>query len=154
MILLLLSLACAHDRPSEIRFEPGEAKALFQGFSANEDLPELPPSKAFSARRACPQLSKARYTPGEESFGMLQVWGDGVERVQVLAALSGGLVGEAPPHHEEDGSVRFAVGCRSCELILGQRVEGIPVGCQGPGHSIYLQRGKLVSLPKELQGEE
>ncbi|MCB9797412.1 MAG: hypothetical protein H6741_32380 [Alphaproteobacteria bacterium] len=154
MHLLLMLLACGRSGPSELRIDEAEVKGLYYGFSANKDLPELSPEDAFKARGACPRITRALYTPGEDSFGTVQLWGEGLDRAQALAALRGGLLGEAPPHAEDDGSVRFALNCRSCELILGMRVEGVPVGCRGPGHSLYLERGKLVAVPEALTDPE
>lgn len=127
------------------RFDEAEVKTLFFGFRGAAPDAGLPPNQAFAAKALCPRITRARFKAGADQMGILQLWGENLERAQLIAGVSDGQLGEAPPHRESDGSVRFALGCRTCEGVLGFQLEGVKVGCRGPGYSVRLVDGVLVS---------
>ena len=97
-----------------------------------------------AARAACPRVNAASLSEAQGQLGLVSLRGDGLERVETVAALvDGRLLGEAIVHHEADGSLRFAVGCPACELVLGVRHPVGLVGCQGPGLSLTRSGGQL-----------
>ncbi|MCB9759899.1 MAG: hypothetical protein H6739_08700 [Alphaproteobacteria bacterium] len=155
LVLAALSItpltACRNNRPSELTPANPQVEALFYGFKDQDPAVVLPPKTAFAVRETCPRITKARYQPGEGMMGTLTLWGVSLERAGWLSAHEGGPVGDAPPHLEKDGSLRFALGCRTCELVLGMQVEGVKVGCLGPGYSLNLERGRLVRSPTPQQ---
>lgn len=151
-LLLLAALSgCRDNEPSELRFGEPRVVGLYYTFR-DQPRAELPAELAFTVRKACPRVDRARYEPGEGEMGTLTVWGQGLDRVSRLAASRSGPLGEAPPHAELDGSLRFAVGCRECELVMGMKVAGVMVGCRGPGYSLRLMDGRLVSEWEEPLG--
>lgn len=143
LLALALLGGCRYSKPSELQFTEPRVVGLSYAFRGQDQV-ELPAEKAFAVRKACPVLERARYEPGEGDMGTVTVWGQGLGRVSRLAASRSGPIGESPPHAQADGSVRFAVGCRECELVLGLVVEGVSVGCRGPGYSLRLMSGQLV----------
>lgn len=144
LLAMALLGACRYNKPTEMSFTEPRVVGLYYGFRGQEHT-ELPAERAFTVRAACPRIERARYEPGEGELGTLSVWGVGLDRVSRLAAARVGPLGESPPHAEADGSLRFAVGCRECELVMGMKVEGVMVGCRGPGYSLRLMSGQLVS---------
>ncbi|MEY3212625.1 MAG: hypothetical protein RIT28_3106 [Pseudomonadota bacterium] len=99
---------------------------------------------AAAARAACPKVNAASLSEAQGQLGLVTVRGEGLAQVETVAALvEGQLIGEAIVHHEADGSLRFAVGCPECELVLGVRHPGGLVGCQGPGRSLTRSGGQL-----------
>ena len=148
-LFVALGVACGADSspsPSSLDFTVFEVDRLTTRMS--EDLEEriLEPERAFLLRTTCPRIERAVYTPEKTGkMGVLQVWGQGVEEAWGLVAWpKSAPVGRSQPKEEEDGSRRFAVGCRDCVLLLGMEASGMPFGCIGPGHSLKIAAGKLV----------
>jgi len=145
----LLVLGCGKsgsETVSEQSFTSFQVDSLTTRFLEQDKELPLDAKVAFSLRAYCPKIRKARYTPqaGTE-MGTLQVWGEDLDRVWgVVGRSTGGQLGQAKSKNEADGSQRFALGCRDCQIVLGMLVEGKNVGCVGPGHSLQLQHGKLV----------
>lgn len=125
----LAACRCAEAPPPEAR--------LFTGFRETPAGRALDAEAAAAARAACPRLTAAALSEAQGQLGLVSLRGEGLARVETVAALvDGRLTGEAIVHHEIDGSIRFAVGCPSCELVLGVRHPGGLVGCQGTGFSL------------------
>jgi hypothetical protein len=146
---LFVFFGCAKSKPdavSEQSFTSFQVDSLTTRFVEQDAEVPIDPEIAFSLRAYCPKINRARYTPqvGSE-MGTLQIWGEDLERVWGVVGRSvTGQLGQSKSKSEPDGSQRFALGCRDCQIVLGMLVEGKNVGCLGPGHSLQLQHGKLV----------
>ena len=117
---------------------------LFTQFREAPQGRSLDAEAEAAARAACPKVSAASLSEAQGQLGLVSLRGEGLERVETVAAVvEGRLMGEAIVHHEADGSLRFAVGCPECELVLGVRHPVGLVGCQGPGRSVTRSGGQL-----------
>jgi hypothetical protein len=99
------------------------------------------PARIGAVRDQCPSIERVRWERGSASFLVLDVTGSGLERVdRVGAVLPGGALADA--HHEllVDGTLRFPVGCESCEVMLGVKHSATRwAACRGPGRSILVE---------------
>lgn len=139
--------ACSSGGDSTLDFsqQAPQLQALETRFRGAETGDFLAPEKAAEAVALCPRLDRARLDWEENDRGILEVWGSGLDRVVALATQeSDGRVHESLPHADSEGSLRFAVACESCELVLGVLYDGRKVGCRGWGYSVTLRRGELV----------
>ena len=136
LVMLTFSSACRCAGAPEAR--------LFTQFRESPSGRDLDAEAAAVAQAACPTVRAASLSEAQGQLGLVTARGEGLERVETVAALvDGALMGEAIVHHEADGSIRFAVGCPECELVLGVRHPGGLVGCQGPGRSLTRSGGQL-----------
>jgi hypothetical protein len=138
LLLVILSFvsACRCSEAPEAR--------LFTQFREAPKGRVLDAEAAAAARAACPKVNAASLAEAQGLLVLVNVRGEGLAQVETVAALvEGQLIGEAIVHHEADGSLRFAVGCPECELVLGVRHSGGLVGCQGPGLSLTRSGGQL-----------
>jgi len=147
--IALLLVGCGRDSapgPSELLFSIYEVDQLTTRFRAEDEERQLDPEQAFAMRKFCPKIERARFEPDPSTqLGTLQVWGQGLKAVWgVVGRGSDGSFGEAKAKIEADGSLRFAVGCTDCEIVLGMTIGGEKLGCKGPGHSLSLRERKLV----------
>lgn len=145
----LLLVACKGSGPlsaSEQSFSLYQVDSLTTRFLQEDTEVQLTASVAFSLREYCPKIRKAQFSPEPGgSMGTLQIWGEDLDRVWgVVGRGVGGEMGQSKSKIGPDGSLRFALGCRNCRVILGMEVDGQRVGCLGPGHSLELKQGRLV----------
>jgi hypothetical protein len=132
LVFLTFTAACRCAEPP-----PSPDLRLFTGFRESPAGLALDAEAAAAARAACPKVTAAALSDAQGQLGLVSVRGEGLARVETVAALvDGRLLGEAIVHHEADGSLRFAVGCQACELVLGVRHPGGLVCCQGRGLSL------------------
>jgi hypothetical protein len=131
---------------SEVRFSLYEVDRLTTRFRQEDVEAQLEVELAFLMRRTCPKIERARYVPdGKSRLGVLQVWGQHMDGVWGLVGRSAdNQFGEAVAKTESDASLRFALGCRDCEIVLGRHADKQKIGCVGPGHSLRLRGGRLV----------
>ena len=147
ILALFWLCACSSGGESSLDFssQAPQLQALETRFRGAETGGFLSPESAAEAVALCPRLERAQLAWEENERGILELWGTGLERVVTLATQeSGGRVHESLPHLEAEGSLRFAVACASCELVLGVLYEDQKVGCRGWGYSVTLRRGELV----------
>lgn len=136
LVMLTFSSACRCAAEPEAR--------LFTQFREAPQGRVLDAEAEAAARDACPKVSEAALSEARGELGMVTLRGEGLVQVETVAALvDGRLMGEAIVHHELDGTLRFAVGCPECELVLGVRHPVGLVGCQGPGLSLTRSGGAL-----------
>lgn len=129
LVFLTFASACRCAEAPEAR--------LFTQFREAPQGRDLDAAAEAAARAACPRVREASISEAQGALGLVSVRGEGLAKVETVAALAEGrLLGEAIVHHEADGSIRFAVGCPDCELVLGVRHPAGLVGCQGPGLSL------------------
>lgn len=123
-----------------------ELRDLHTVFRESPGGAPLSPEQAFQARDRCPSYTEARYKPGKGGMGLVTLQGQGLDRVQRVVALREGKpLAEAVPHRGPDNNtLAFAVGCTDCALVLGIEVDGLQVGCLGPGYSLGLAGGALL----------
>jgi hypothetical protein len=146
-LVLFWLCACRSGGESSLDFsqQAPQLQALETRFRGAEAGDFLAPEVAAEAAALCPRLDRAHLIWEDTDRGILEVWGSGLDRVVTLATQSAeGRVHESLPHAEPEGSLRFAVACASCELVLGVLHEDRKVGCRGPGYSVTLSRGALV----------
>lgn len=131
---------------SEQSFSLYQVDSLTTRFLLEDVEVQLAPDIAFFLRGYCPKIRKAQFTPEiGGSMGTLQIWGEDLDRVWgVVGRGAGGEMGQSKPKTAPDGSLRLALGCRDCQVVLGMEVDGQRVGCLGPGHSLELKQGRLV----------
>jgi hypothetical protein len=146
---LLATLACGGTTPdviSEQKFTIFEVESLTTRLREQDQELQLDTKLAFSLRAYCPKIERVQYHPdASSSFGVLQIWGSDLERVWgVVGRSEDGTFGSAKSKPESDGSLRFALGCRDCVVLLGMEVNGQRVACLGPGHSLQLKNSKLI----------
>jgi hypothetical protein len=149
ILVLFSTLACGGETSalvSEQTFSLFEVESLTTRLREQDQELQLDTELAFSLRTYCPKIERVQYRPdASSSFGVLQVWGIDLERVWgVVGRGEDGTFGTAKAKPEPDGSVRFALGCSDCVVLLGMEVNGQRVACVGPGHSLELKNRKLV----------
>ena len=131
---------------TQISYSAHEVDRIATRLSEENAEEALSAELAFLLRDRCPVLVRARYEREKEApLGILQIWGEGLDQIWGIAGVSpDGSIGRAESKREGDGSIRVAVGCSSCEVLLGFRVDEREVACAGPGHSIQLSQHRLV----------
>lgn len=133
--------------PTLVHISAPKLEDLHTVFKSSPQGVELSPKQAFGARELCPSFTDARYKAGKNGMGLVTVYGEHLSRVAAVTALKDGApIAEAIPHLAPEGdSLSFAVACDDCTLILALRLDGLQVGCVGPGYSLALEKGALRS---------
>ncbi len=148
-LLLLLSCtgSCVGSTPdTEVLFGEPEVRAVSADFHDNPAGSLLPPDQAFVVRELCPIIERAALEPDQDGlFAKLTVEGRRLARVQTVGAVMlDGELANSIVHPGGEEALTAAVGCRNCRLMLGFEYEGLTVACLGPGHSLTVERGRLV----------
>ena len=147
---VLIFMACINScsgetPPSEVSFDAPEVVSLSTDFHANKGRVDLEPEVAFEVRGLCPVIESAILEPDEGMFSKLTVTGLHLDRVATLGAvMEDGSTADSILHPEEHG-FSAAVGCHNCRLQLGFEYEGTWVACIGPGYSLTVERGLLLT---------
>ena len=148
-VLALFLMACRgsdNAGVTQVDYSVHEVDRIATRLSEEKVEEPLSAELAFLLRGRCPVLRRARYEREKEApLGILQIWGEGLETIWGIAGVSqDGSIGRAESKREGDGSIRVAVGCSSCEVLLGFRVDEREVACSGPGHSVQISQHRLV----------
>ena len=103
--------------------------------------------EAFEIRAACPRIERARAQRETETVWLVEIQGEGLDRIaQVGAVLDGGKLAAARHRDRPDGSMAFPVACSSCTVVLGFDMgQGRLAACTGPAFSLVFGPEGIVA---------
>ena len=145
MWCILLALACTCRPDGAVRLPEAEPVGLETRFlDVGEWMPTA--SQAFAIRERCPHLSSVQLTKETEHAWLVELQGEGLERVaQVGVHLPEGKLAHARHKSRADGSLVFPFSAPQGEVYLAVQTEDGHLGaCTGPGYHLVIANGEVV----------
>ncbi len=142
-ILLALACTCRPDAP--VQLSGAEPLGLETHFLGHEEwIPTAP--QAFAIRERCPHLSSVQLSKETEHAWLVEVRGEGLERVaHVGVHLTEDKLAHARHKGRADGSLVFPFSAAQGEVYLAVQAEDGHLGaCTGPGFHLEIAHGEVV----------